>query len=851
MKKILLLGLVTVLFFTTEVEAKLTIIQDGKTDYVILVDKQALETPKFAAQELQNYLYKVSGVKLPIVNSQVKGGKLINIGKNSFTKALGLSLKKVKPEGFIIKTVEDTLVLMGKDTPGDPKSIHWRFAPQTGTLYAVYTFLEKYLGICWFMPGEIGEVVPKTKIVSIPKINLKEEPSFISRRIGYLGRYNKKLGKFNRKEDLIWSRRNKCGWSLSTQFSHNWWYVLPLSHKQWPSWFKKKRKLYYPEHPEYFALVNGRRTSSYSVGRNGGQVCTSNPEVVKIFIEAAKDYFKKNPDVPMFSISPNDGGRFCECEKCRALDVKKYPDGRLVLTDRILTFYNKVGKGIYKSYPDKFLGGHVYSRFWRLPKRVKPYENLYLANYHNNAAFLFYNRQAKREHFNQIKDWSRLHDKILFMSFYTGYGFLGLPISTPPIIEDLIPFLKKQGMKGLYMAIGAEPCWGGRGLEYYLFARLMWNSSLNLTSLVDDYYEKFYGKETGKLIRRYHHLIEKGMREAAERNPKDWFHAHGANDYEKWIIEFYSGIRKQARKTLNQALQIAPDEQIKERVKLVSDNFRLAELTLDAFEANKNVESNPSLENSLDFKKVVDNRETFLEKFKNSVAIGYNTVRSHDIKFHLPVTKKLSEYYLSQQGKKKRIECRKITSAPIIDGILNDICWKKAAEIKEFLLKDTGKPAKIQTKAYLLYDKANLYLSLICKEPFPEKIKDVVTERDGKVWNENDIEIFLDINRDQKSFFQFVTNTLGTKFDNRIEKGENVFSYNPTWEVKIRINKNNWVAEIAIPFKELRTESPLPGDIWALNLCRVRRIGEPEYSCFSPTFGRFHKPERFGDLIFR
>jgi len=83
--------------------------------------------------------------------------------------------------------------------------------------------------------------------------------------------------------------------------SHSWFAICPLSK-------------YGKDHPEYFALVNSARVNHYDGDDNshGGELCTSNPEVVQVFIQAACDYFKANPDRDMFSISPNDGGGFCD-----------------------------------------------------------------------------------------------------------------------------------------------------------------------------------------------------------------------------------------------------------------------------------------------------------------------------------------------------------------------------------------------------------------------------------------------------------------------------------------------------------------------------------------------------------
>ena len=88
-------------------------------------------------------------------------GTLILVGRSSLTDRIpGLEIptgktKNLREEGFVIQTDTDRLVLAGND-----------IEPYYGTRYAVAEFLHR-LGVRWFMPGEIGEVVPKMATVSV------------------------------------------------------------------------------------------------------------------------------------------------------------------------------------------------------------------------------------------------------------------------------------------------------------------------------------------------------------------------------------------------------------------------------------------------------------------------------------------------------------------------------------------------------------------------------------------------------------------------------------------------------------------------------------------------------------
>ncbi len=144
-------------------EEQLQIVEDGKTPYRIVVGPGASPTEDFAAHELQGYIMQISGVFLPMDRGNVPvAGKRILVGRAAVAK-LGLKADEsyLGPDGFIIRTIGDKILLVG----GSPR----------GTLYSVYTFLEM-LGCRWLAPGIIGEVIPQLLNVAIDPIDHIERP---------------------------------------------------------------------------------------------------------------------------------------------------------------------------------------------------------------------------------------------------------------------------------------------------------------------------------------------------------------------------------------------------------------------------------------------------------------------------------------------------------------------------------------------------------------------------------------------------------------------------------------------------------------------------------------------------
>ena len=215
--------------------------------------------------------------------------------------------------------------------------------------------------------------------------------------------------------------------------------------------------------------------------------------------------------------------------------------------------------------------------------------------------------------------------------------------------------------------------------------------------------------------------------------------------------------------------------------------------------------------------------------------------------------KKIDEEVKKEEPKKILI-INKTNTAPVIDGRIDEPLWKDAAKAGNFLINDERRiPAKAQTTVYLTYDNKNLYIGFHCDEPYIDKIKARITEHDGPVWEDDCVEVFIDSNNDEITYYHFMVNSKGVNADeiNDLRK-EFIKKHDLSWEsnliTKSFIGKDFWSTELAIPLKKI---SPLKrNDIWRINLNRERKVVE-ENSCWSYLVKRFHQPKRFGYLAFK
>lgn len=186
-------------------------------------------------------------------------------------------------------------------------------------------------------------------------------------------------------------------------------------------------------------------------------------------------------------------------------------------------------------------------------------------------------------------------------------------------------------------------------------------------------------------------------------------------------------------------------------------------------------------------------------------------------------------------------------AAPKLDGRVGAAEWKNAGEITSFADISNGNPAKTQSKAYVGYDDKTLYIAVVCDEPMMSKAaKKKFEGRDREVWTNECAEIYLNPSGDKISFFHFIADILGQKFD---ALGADPYGYNPDWKAAAYKGDKYWSVEVAVPFSAINTKTPEAGDSWYALIGRERQA-QSELSASTPTFGAFDAVGRYGSWVF-
>jgi hypothetical protein len=180
----------------------------------------------------------------------------------------------------------------------------------------------------------------------------------------------------------------------------------------------------------------------------------------------------------------------------------------------------------------------------------------------------------------------------------------------------------------------------------------------------------------------------------------------------------------------------------------------------------------------------------------------------------------LQDQLVFGQNKTKNLHVGRATSAPKVDGRLEDACWKEIEPVSKFFQFDpvNGVEASEETLVWATYDGKYIYFAFLMKDSEPDKIWAELTPRN--LYEDNDsITLMLDTYNDKRTSIQFTVNPRGVQ-KNSVET---------IWKSGATIREDGWSAELAIPFKSLRF-SPQKEQVWGVNFQRyIARLKEIDY----------------------
>jgi hypothetical protein len=182
----------------------------------------------------------------------------------------------------------------------------------------------------------------------------------------------------------------------------------------------------------------------------------------------------------------------------------------------------------------------------------------------------------------------------------------------------------------------------------------------------------------------------------------------------------------------------------------------------------------------------------------------------------------LTSIAFGQEAEKKQYRATQITTPPVIDGILDEDVWRTGTWIDDFTQNEpyNGNPATQRTEFNILFDDDNMYVGIKAYDTSPDSIVNRLTRRDEA--DGDLVGIIIDSYHDLRTAFLFAVSSAGVKLDETFTNdGQNEdSSWDPNWWVKTSVNDEGWVAEMKIPFSQVRFDKN-SGDVWGLEIARI------------------------------
>ncbi|MFA6176560.1 MAG: DUF4838 domain-containing protein [Phycisphaerae bacterium] len=458
-----------------------------KLPTLIVYAVDAIEPEKKAAEEMRDYLSKITGgnYSLQAEDMPLGGASAIYVGQTAFAQKAGVDLGAFGEEEYLLRTVGQNLVIGG----GRPN----------GTWNGVQHFLQRELG-CRFFTWDC-EVIPHRENLPLPNLDLRRAPSIAARHIymcyrDFTPEGKEKLSVFCRRNYMNANRSSydRLSKTPDATMCHNeFFWVQPQKHAL--------------SNPEFYSNKGKFINLKKERGRNQeGDLCWMNRQVWEITLAELREIIKTDragrPEWEwprVYTISQNDNTQYCRCPKCEAVFAAEGSRA-----GSLLQYVNFVAESIKREYPDVHIMTFAYVDTEYLPKTIRPAANVIMQwcdLYTRSDCYRPLTSEFNVAQKTRFDSWKKGGCKIAVWDYW-NMGIAPGPYFNPPRVETMVdaiaPDLRYFAASGVVSFFAeAEFChenpqnfWD---LQNYLGLQLAADVTLSEEMLIKEYLVGCYG----------------------------------------------------------------------------------------------------------------------------------------------------------------------------------------------------------------------------------------------------------------------------------------------------------------------------------------------------------------------
>ncbi len=416
----------------------------------ITVSDDATASERYAAEEFQKWFNQAARLTLPL-------DTMLN-------------------DGQIIIEASSTLGNEDVEITVDSRQIQISGGMARGILYAVYQFLEELVGIRFLTADHT--YIPDASALQIPCGSYTYSPPFSFRWSYY--RENSDAPEFaaKRKVNTVTDAENLGGKTQQQLINHSFHALVPYG-------------TYGESHPEYYALVDGKRDTNTHGG--GPQLCVTNPEVIEVAAESAIRQLSERPEATNISVSQADTAAYCQCETCETLnEAEESPMGSQLM------FVNAVAERIEKAHSHVKVGTLAYWYTRKPPKTLKPRHNVQIQLCSIECCTLHAidnpDCEQNQAFCQDTNEWGKICDDIWIWNYNTNFRAYDLPFPNLRSIAANVRYFLKNNAKGVFMQANGNGLTGEfSDLRNYLLSQLIWNPHLDADAHLNEFVNLHYG----------------------------------------------------------------------------------------------------------------------------------------------------------------------------------------------------------------------------------------------------------------------------------------------------------------------------------------------------------------------
>ncbi len=453
--------------------AAVELVRDGQPAAVIVLPGEARKLETLASEELVEHLRTMTGAELPVVvGPAVPEGMVplyLGTAADADLDAPGIEAGR-NPSTFTVRVRPDRVDIRGLS--------------EEGTLFGVYEVLEQ-IGFRWYMPGEYGRVVPEGRTVTLAEQVETQAPSIIWRQLQHLD------------SRVPWARRARLGGEERVTGRHG---IPGLGREA------------FKEHPEWYSFDAARGE------RRPRQDCLSNPEVLQRAIEGIRaEAARQGGAVQYVGAASHDGGGYCQCEKCKALDRGVYDPtaDRESMSDRYIWFFNQVLEALKEEFPNLHIVHYTYGAHMMPPEiEMNPRIVPVFAPITVDRLRGMDNPMSPDRHLLRwlIDEYARRGvEEMYYRGYYHNLACPQFPLSQLDQIEHETRAFARKGITVMRVE-NIHTSWSSAFLDLYVATRMMWNVDTDVSALLDEFYRLYYGAAE-KPMRAYHEQLEAAFRD--------------------------------------------------------------------------------------------------------------------------------------------------------------------------------------------------------------------------------------------------------------------------------------------------------------------------------------------------